>query len=171
MILVHSIVLRFTAPGTPFPVADTEHVPIFVDNVIPSMLVHFGVLDLSHAGLGLAHAFPPTPVGMDALLEAAPTPDAVAAAKATQETRGRSRDVQDGPALSVEQAFALRGAAIDACEVMVQMAHDLDLDAEKHSWLRSMTPAELDAWLWAVAKDREDYRDLDRFVLRNTVFF
>jgi hypothetical protein len=131
------------------------------------------VLDLSGAALGLAAAFPPAALSRDTLLAPAPMPDAVDAANAAKEAHGRKRDVRDGPELTVEQAFALRAAAIDACEEMVKLAHGLDLglDADVRLWMKTITPAELDAWLWAVAKDREDYRALDRFVLRNTVFF
>ena len=67
----------------------------------------------------------------------------------------------------------LRAAAIDACELLV--AHGKTLPEAQGdgalAWLRELTPPELDAWLWAVAKDRPDYRKLERFALRNTAFF
>ena len=39
------------------------------------------------------------------------------------------------------------------------------------AWLKDLTLPDLNIWLWAVAKDRPDYRALPRFVLRNTPFF
>ena len=76
--------------------------------------------------------------------------------------------------LTAEQAYILRAAAIDACELIVEYAHSMDaaeLEDRGLEWLREITLPDLDTWLWAVAKDRPDYRKLERFVLRNTLFF
>ena len=89
----------------------------------------------------------------------------------------RSKDVvaalpkeppKDGPILTQEQSYILRAAAIDACEQIVEVARSLEGVPE---WVNSITLPELDMWIWAVAKDRRDYRQLGRFVLRNTVMF
>ena len=77
-----------------------------------------------------------------------------------------------GPLLTVEQAYVLRAAAIDACELIVARARTLDVGGEVGlEWVREITLPELDAWIWAVAKDRPDYRKLERFALRNTAYF
>ena len=163
----------------PFPIPRTENIPIFSDNVIPSMLVHLGVIDLSTSkpSLGLTKIFPDAsnPETLTSLLshpEPADTP---------KEPKGTKTKAvpKEGPILSVEQAFALRAAAIDACELIVQTARNLTDDEisqkEKDSvslkWLKEITLPELDAWIWAVAKDRPDYRKLERFVLTNTTYF
>ena len=78
----------------------------------------------------------------------------------------------EGPLLTVEQAYVLRAAAIDACELIVARARTLDVGGEVGlEWVREITLPELDAWIWAVAKDRPDYRKLERFALRNTAYF
>ncbi len=170
MLTLHAIALRFGKSDTPsVPVPRTSHLPIFSDNVIPSLLVHLGVIDLSTAddALGLPSLFPEArdPERLSALLAAAePVGDVVAKIKTVP---------KEGPLLTVEQAFVLRAAAIDACELIVQKAKTLDVSGYKEdlSWMKDMTPPELDAWIWAVAKDRPDYRKLERFALRNTAYF
>ncbi|KAI0743411.1 hypothetical protein C8Q80DRAFT_1106852 [Daedaleopsis nitida] len=173
MLTLHAIALRFgSSPSPTVPIPRTAHLPIFSDNVIPSLLVHLGVIDLSTASShGLAQLFPEArePGRLDALLaRAAPLEPVVAKIKAVP---------KEGPLLTVEQAFVLRAAAIDACELIVEAAKTLDLasDAagteEDLSWIRGITLPELDAWIWAVAKDRPDYRKLERFALRGTAYF
>ncbi|TFK88738.1 hypothetical protein K466DRAFT_488319 [Polyporus arcularius HHB13444] len=170
MLTLHAIALRFGKSDTPsVPVPRTSHLPIFSDNVIPSLLIHLGVIDLSTAddALGLPSLFPEArnPERLSTLLAAAePVGDVVAKIKTVP---------KEGPLLTVEQAFVLRAAAIDACELIVQKAKTLDVSGHKEdlSWMKDMTPPELDAWIWAVAKDRADYRKLERFALRNTAYF
>jgi hypothetical protein len=175
MILIHGVHLRFGDLNLPpFPVPDTSNLPIYADNVIPSMLVHLGALDLSSSSLGLSSIFPDAgqAASLDALLAEAPTPAGVAKSEAAG-SKAAKPSVRDGPIISQEQAFALRAAAIDVCEYLVAAAKKLDktkVSAEL-AWLRDITLPEIDAWLWAVAKDRPDYRALDRFALRDTVFF
>ena len=79
----------------------------------------------------------------------------------------------EGPVLTEEQSYILRAAALDACERIIQVARTLDEDGlhMDQKWIRNITLPELDLWLWAVAKDRTDYRELERFVERDTVFF
>ncbi|KAH9829078.1 uncharacterized protein C8Q71DRAFT_863523 [Rhodofomes roseus] len=174
LLTIHSIARRFgiSNSGSSIPVPPgTERLPIFVDNVIPSLLVHLGVLDLSTStpSLGLAKIFPDagTPEKLSSLLaEAANTSDPKTARDRTKEPP------EEGPVLTVEQAYVLRAAAIDACERIVKVARTLDTNGrEDLVWMKEITPPEVDAWLWAVAKDRPDYRKLTRFVLRDTPFF
>ncbi|KAK7685338.1 hypothetical protein QCA50_011702 [Cerrena zonata] len=175
LLTIHAIALRFgTMTPPPFPIPRTSNLPIFSDNVIPSMLVHLGVIDLSTATLGLAEIFPNANnrETLDALLSLPPP---------AEETKGpKTKTVpKEGPILTVEQAFALRAAAIDACELIVETARNLtDEELSQHEkggeslrWLREITLPEVDAWIWAVAKDRADYRSLPRFVLTNTPYF
>lgn len=73
----------------------------------------------------------------------------------------------EGPILTTDQACVLRAAAVDACEMIVEKAHELN----EPCWLKDIELPKLDMWLWSIAKDRADYRRLERFVLRDTVFF
>lgn len=124
-------------------------------------------LTTADAALGLPQLFPDAqnPERLEALLAAAqPEETVVAKVKSVP---------KEGPLLTVEQAYVLRAAAIDACELIVQYAKTLDVsgEAEDLSWMKGITLPELDAWIWAVAKDRPDYRKLERFALRNTAYF
>ena len=156
--MIHLVNLRFSSSPHEFVVPDTSQLPIFSDNVIPSMLVHLGIIDLSSAALGLDKVF--LDIDADALLQP------VSSVEATTKSVPK-----EGPALTLEQSYALRAAAIHACEVVVSVAQGLDIADQNLLWLSSITLPELDAWLWAGAKDRVDYRRLGRFSLANTEFF
>ena len=176
MLTLHAIALRYQdAPDSGVPVPRTENLPVFSDNVIPSLLVHLGVIDLSTSvpAMGLRGIFPSAgkPDTLEALLASAPpTSD-------SQAKTGKKPPPKEGPILTFEQAFTLRAAAVDACELIVQTARGLDeheltsADGKDLTWLKSITLPEIDAWIWAVAKDRADYRGLERFALRKTTYF
>jgi len=178
LLTIHAIAIRFgSISPPPFPIPQTSHLPIFSDNVIPSLLVHLGVIDLSTStpSLGLTTIFPNanSGQGLDALLAEAPL-------RKEDKDKKSSSIPKEGPILSTEQAFILRAAAVDACELIAETAKNLsdeDLGSETASqardlsWLRKITLPEIDAWIWAVAKDRPDYRQLERFVLTGTPFF
>jgi len=160
LFLIHAISVRFgSADPPPFPVPSTFHLPVFTDNVLPSLLVHFGVIDISGSP-NLSTLFPHA----GSAEHLAPL-----LATATPGTGDAKTLPKDGPVLSTNQAYTLRAAAIDACELITQVAHKLDEPSLE--WLRDIQLPSLDMWIWAVAKDRSDYRQLDRFVLRDTVFF
>lgn len=160
LFLLHAIRMRFaSASGTPrVPTVDTSRLPVYSDNVLPSLLVHLGVLDLSGTAL---HKHFPAPVNDTLLAAAAPS------------TAGEKTAPDDGPSLTAEEAAVLRAGAVDACERIVEVAHALDHDSLPggQKWVANITLPEVDGWLWSVAKDRHDYRRLQRFSLRNTVFF
>jgi hypothetical protein len=145
LFLIHAINVRFGSfSPQPFFIPDTRDIPVFTDNVLPSMLVHLGVLKSEH--------FPISPANkLESLLDVAPS--------ASPEAKP---EVKDGPNLTTHQAYVLRAAAIDACELIVE---------ESRNSGGNLSLPDLDMWLWSVAKDRRDYRELERFVLRNTVFF
>lgn len=175
LLTLHAITLRYSQkPESSIPVPRTERLPIFSDNVIPSLLVHLGVIDLSTStpSSGLRDVFTSagTKETLDLLLGASPPPPA-------GDQAAKKEPPREGPVLTAEQAFTLRAAAIDACELIVRTAESLqeeDLRSEDGTdlcWLKGITLPELDAWIWAVAKDRTDYRALERFVLRGSTFF
>lgn len=166
LFLIHSTTVRFGATSPPpFPIPNTSQVPVFTDNVLPSLLVHLGVIDLSSSSLSSIFPEARNPENLNPLLaEAPPKSDADKEPKAVP---------IEGPVLTVDQAFVLRAAAIDACELIIDIARSLDTSelAEDLAWIKDITLPQLDIWLWAVAKDRPDYRKLQRFVLRDTIFF
>ncbi|KAJ3574660.1 hypothetical protein NP233_g1626 [Leucocoprinus birnbaumii] len=173
LFLIHAITIRFgSISPPPFPIPLTENSPIFTDNVIPSMLIHLGVLNLTQAP-GLDALFPSANVdrSLQDLLGPAPElkpnsdlPLHGAVPKAPKE----------GPLVSNAQAFKLRAAAIDACEMIVSHARSISSNGQEGdtpTWIQEITLPKLDMWLWSVAKDRPDYRALDRFAQRDTVFY
>ena len=155
--MVHLVNLRFSSSPHDFAVPDTSQLPVFSDNVLPSILINLGIIDLSSATLGLDKLFPD--VDADALLQP------VASTVTTKEIP------KGGPVLTSDQSYALRAAAIHACEVAVDTARGLAITDKNVLWVNSITLPELDGWLWAGAKDRADYRRLGRFSLTNTEFF
>jgi hypothetical protein len=156
---------------------------VFADNVLPSILIHLGIIDLSSAAPALTTLFPaaragdgdsaavadravhtPTTLTTALLLAAAPEPAAPPA-------RVSAGVPAEGPTPTLAQAYVLRAAAIEACERIVAYAHAMNTAGRGAPWLKDVTLPDLDIWLWTIAKDRADYRALPRFALRNTPFF
>ena len=139
------------------------------------MLVYLGVLDLSAASHELSSAFPDHSSDLQLLL---------GSSENAKESLSKllADPPTSGPTLTREQSYIMRAAAIDACEQIVEVAKDLDFErvskklpegetVESLTWIKSITLPDLDMWLWAVAKDRSDYRQLERFEYRETAMF
>lgn len=175
LFLIHAIKIRFGTTDT--PTCSTDDFPIFSDNVIPSLLVYLGIIRLDQATtLGLSTLFDSSEINQPSLFESAPVAESPAAASAS----AAPPRYEDGPVLNGDQAYVLRAAAIHACERIVTVAHSTPATVSSDGgltltnppeWVRKIALPEVDLWLWAVAKDRPDYRRLGRFVLRDTVFF
>lgn len=158
--MIHLVNLRFSSSPHDFVVPDTSRLPVFSDNVIPSMLVHLGIIDLSSATLGLDKLF--LNIDADALLQPNTSVEKITKLQGVP---------KEGPVLTSEQAYALRAAGVYACEVVIGTAQSLAVTDQSLLWVNSITLPELDGWLWSGAKDRVDYRRLGRFSLTNTEFF
>lgn len=177
LFLIHGMTLRFgTSSPPPFPLPDTTKVPVFTDNVLPSLLIHLGVLDLSGAkDVALRSIFPDAAndTKVNTLLTIPKDTSLGIGTAVAPGTKPRTALPKEGPVLTSEQAYILRAAAVDACEKIIEYAHRLDEASlsDDQKWIKDIALPELDVWLWAVAKDRSDYRELERFVLRDTVFF
>jgi hypothetical protein len=195
LFLINAIAIRFAAKqernddasassssSPSFPIPHAPHLPVFADNVLPSILIHLGVIDLSSTTsctLALANLFPAIDGAAAAATASVPAADpAVRLLAAAPEPRAQARmaeevvvPVVNGPILTPAQSYVLRAAAIEACERIVSHAHAMGAAGRGAPWLKDLTLPDLDNWLWAVAKDRPDYRALPRFVLRNTPFF
>ncbi|KAG6819679.1 hypothetical protein H0H93_009712 [Arthromyces matolae] len=154
LFLIHAVVIKYGSMSPPpFPLPKTSLSPVFTDNVLPSMLIHFGVINVS-AAPELSSLFPGagTSESLKSLLDVytgAPMPPQVPA--------------REGPVVTPDQAYALRAAAIDACEHIMEIAHSLETSPDENSSVvKDLTLPGLDMWIWAVAKDRPDYKQLPR---------
>jgi len=129
------------------------------------MLIHLGVIDLSSSPQ-LSSLFPD-----------AKSPEIAASLLGIYSGSGPQNESAqtEGPILTSDQAYTLRAAAIHASELIIQVARSLPEDIlaadGSMNWTRDISLPELDMWLWAVAKDRPDYRKLPRFALKNTMYF
>ncbi|KAK0437496.1 hypothetical protein EV421DRAFT_1892137 [Armillaria borealis] len=152
LFLINGIRVRFgAASSSPFPIPpSTSHLPIFSDNVIPSLLVHLGVIDLSASPI------------LQGVFSDSHSEKKIASLLETSDVSSRQGLPREGPKLTAEQSFVLRAAAIDACEMIVAAAESAAL---------GITLSDLDAWVWQIAKDRDDYRQLERFAEKGTIFF
>ncbi|KAN0062468.1 hypothetical protein ACQY0O_004999 [Thecaphora frezii] len=121
-----------------------KHLPMFVDNVIPTMLVRFGILDLSQAR----------------------SPTLRAWSEKQEAAQGA-----EGPRLNREEAYALRAAALYAGEKIVERARVLAKQGGELAWLEELNEVDLDGYLWAVAKDDEKLRAVPRMVELKTVMY
>ena len=167
LFLINAIAIRFGAKDpSPFPIPQTSHLPVFADNVLPSILIHLGVIDLSTAvpalatlfhaagdGDGAAVANRPahtrTPSNMALLLAAAP--ETAAPPARTGKVSGPTVPIPvEGPTPTPAQAYVLRAAAIEACERIVAHAHAMSAAGRGAPWLKDVTLPDLDNWLWAV---------------------
>jgi hypothetical protein len=196
LFLINAIAIRFGAKDpSPFPVPQTSHLPVFADNVLPSILIHLGVIDLSTArpalatlfhaagegggGGGAAAVVANRPAHMRMALLLAAVPETAAPPARTGKVSMLSTTTGlaappvpvEGPTPTPVQAYVLRAAAIEACERIVAHAHAMSAAGRGAPWLKDVTVPDLGHWLWAIAKDRADYRALPRFALRDTPFF
>lgn len=143
LFLAHSLSLRFP-PGSTIKdlpaVPSTSDIPVFVDNVLPSLLLHYGILSTSacqEADL----------VALSAAFSAgAPKSDVSAP----------SDPPLEGPLLSTRCAYAIRGAALTACAQIVEAAHALATSSpETYGWMSSVNEVGLDGFIWSIAKEGE----------------
>lgn len=163
LFLIHVISARFGSMcPPPFPIPSSTQIPVFADNVLPSLLIHLGVINIS-SSQSLASLFPGA--GSEDNLKSLLDPASSANNDTTPICRG-------GPLLNLNQAYTLRAAAIDACELLVDAAHLLhDGGKDLPTWLEEVTLSQLNMWLCAVAEDRPEYRALGWFTVQGTSFF
>jgi hypothetical protein len=168
LFLIAAVSLKFSSLSPqPFFTPNIDARPVFSDNVLPSLLIHLGVLDVrSCLPLQDTLATMFNDADLPSLLGAAPS----TAVKQDDDGENKKSPPREGPILTKEQGYLLRAAAIDACELIVAEAQSMGL-SQQLGWTGPITLPQLDLWLWSVAKDRPDYRALTRVVERDTVFF
>ena len=155
--LIRALSKRFaTVSPLPFPIPNTDNIPVMADNVVPSMLIHLGVINLQ-----AAHR-----ITFQTMFQLRDRDSLLALPIAS------SSDVEpsESPLVSAAEAYILRAAAIDACERIVGSARRLRAPADL-DWIKNITIPGLDMWLWGIAKDRKDYRSLPRFGERGTHYY
>lgn len=144
--------LHARVPASQLATPDPAPLPMFVDNVIPTMLHAMRILDLSHADSEALREWP------------VPTTDQTASTAAAA--------VTPGPELSREDAYKVRASALDAGTHVVAAAHGLAAaEPAQFAWMADMTEVDLDGYLWAVAKDDKHLRSVPRLVERHTIMY
>ena len=69
--------------------------------------------------------------------------------------------------MTTERSYIFRAAAVDACEIIVEIAREMPNAKE---FIRNMTPGQIDAYLWQIAK-QGSMRDVTKFCDLNTIYF
>lgn len=159
LLLLSWLHAAFLSRGDPtmhdkLPLPSPAVLPAFVDNVIPSLLVYFGVLDLGEAK-------------EDGLRRWSATLQQQKQEPAAQEANEQT--VQPGPTLTKEEAYRVRAASVDACHVLAKRAHQLGPQHDR-PWLTNMTEALIDGFLWTQAK-RPDLTIVPRMVEKKTFMY
>ena len=136
--------------------------------MLPSLLIHLGVIKFP-SDSSFSNLFPEA--GCEGVLQQllGLTP------KTTDEAASKIKTKpKEGPKVTTQQSYILRAAAIDACQLIVDTAHSLDiatLEEKNVAWISNLTLPDLDLWIWSAAKDRPDYRALVRFADQETIYF
>jgi hypothetical protein len=165
LFLLHAIEVRFGAiTPPPFPIPKPAHIYSVADSALCSLLVHFGVIDISLSTSLSSLSNRAIPGSRLAGLLAAPSPHELA--------RNTPRLVKEGVVLTAEQAYVLRGASIDACKLIIETAKAIETGGGNAlDCIKSVTSARLDIWARTVVTARLDYGNMEIFTQRDTAFF
>lgn len=123
------LLLRSTSdPSTPLPrLPNPATLPMFVDNVLPTMCLHLDLIDVTESTVPALKAWGLADAAFKQAQAGAP------------EAQGKS--VKEGPRLTAEEAYVVRAAALDAGRVARERARELS-SREGLDWLREMTEAD-----------------------------
>ncbi|KAH8923795.1 hypothetical protein BT69DRAFT_1218600 [Atractiella rhizophila] len=136
LFLLNGISHVFSLPGrptAPFQLPDSSPLPIFADNVIPTMLMHHSIFSFEEATEPSVRS-----LGLQYTTSSFPSPDVP-------------------PRLEKKHAAILRAASVDACSVIAKAGN--------------LTEVDVDAYLWAVAKDTKELRGVTRWIERGTIMY
>jgi hypothetical protein len=115
-------------PSTPLPrLPNPEVLPMFVDNVLPTMCLHLSLIDATESTVPALKSW--------AVADAAYKN----AQQGAEASTGKS--VKEGPRLSAEEAYIVRAAALDVGRVARERAVELS-SKDGLGWLREMTEAD-----------------------------
>ncbi|TIA93580.1 hypothetical protein E3P99_00073 [Wallemia hederae] len=128
----------------------TPPLPIFSDNVIPSMLLHWGVLEIPDDSEVFGKEV------RDAFTHTASEHEAMVDLLREEQKKDLLAEVVAGPTLSPLQACLLRSSAIEAIRRM--------------SVRSTASEVEYDAFVWSISK-QQHYRSLVRFSEVETLYY
>lgn len=130
-----------------------NNLPALADDILPSILVHLGILDLSEC----------TIPALRALSSSANGPQSSLLASAPESAEPSGSEVEE-VILSSEASIIIRAAAITAVDEVVARA--TRGEADDGSWKTKVTSAGLSAWFSGTVQERLDYRALPRYVVK-----
>lgn len=159
---------------------------MFIDNVLCTMLVHLGILDLSSCTVETLSRWNTSAKEFRSRVK-----------DKTQEELDVIPKHVDGPRVTAQEAYTVRAAALDAGKVMLERVREIE-GREGFGWLGTVDEADIgkfstmtaslkyvlsgrliidffceltDGYLWAVAKDDPVLRKVPRMVERNTIMY
>lgn len=132
------------------PIPSPHVLPAFVDNVIPSLLVFWGILRLDNAKDAVFRKW------------------AESGRRVVERENGVEKAViVPGPTLDREQAYVIRAAALDACKVIKDRAIQLAAEGASCAPLADIHEALIDGFIWTQAKV-PSLRNVPRMVEKKT---
>lgn len=159
--LLHSVFVRLSASAEPLPVPNSiQTLPMFVDNVLPTMSIWLGFFEAPTA--------PSSPALTDLFTWIATATKYTSLPHATLESMDKNTP---GPVLTESQAYLVRAATLDLGSIITKRAHQLAREHAVLAWLHNFNEVDLDGYLWAVAKDDPLLRKIPRFQQKNTMMF
>lgn len=106
---------------------ETLALPMFVDNVIPTMSAWLGLVDLKECDVPALRAWAED---MDQL-------------RASEKGPPTGKSVIEGPILTAEEAYIVRAACLDAGTLVVKRAKELAGQRTELAWLKDLTEVDL----------------------------
>ncbi|KAE8232538.1 hypothetical protein CF326_g2428 [Tilletia indica] len=158
--LLYALQARLAKTSTDLRVPNTASLPMFVDNVIPTMLVHYKIIQFGDKAPASLIQW-----GNDAQSSKS-SEDTSAAAPSD----GKAPPIE-GPNLSKEEAYRVRAAALDAGAAIVARIKVLVEKEPELAWMAQVNEVDVDGYLWTVAKDDPALRKVPRLVERGTVMY
>ncbi|CDR88850.1 uncharacterized protein SPSC_05682 [Sporisorium scitamineum] len=160
--LLHSLHLKFPNHHHPSSLHipnTTPYLPMFVDNVLPTLCVYHHLLSP-----------PPTlPRNMQTLhnwITQNHHHHHLTELTRTNHDHTDQTIVVEGPQLTVDETYAVRAATLNVGRVVVERAKVLAEEGGGvggREWLAGLNEVDLDGYLWAVAKDDATLRKVPRF--------
>lgn len=123
---------------------------MFVDNVLPTMCLHLGLIDTIGSKFETLSQWGKT---------------------IQQHQEEKCAEVKGGPSMTAEEAYYVRAATLDAASIVVDRIQEVARRDSKLEWLLKINEVDLDGYLWSVAKDDPSLRRVPRMVERGTVMY
>lgn len=149
LLLLSWLRAAFLSSANAPPIPDPAVLPAFVDNVIPSLLVFWGILKLDNAKDNVFRRW------------------AASGRRIVESEENGKSIVVRGPRLNQEQAYVIRAAALDACKAIKDQCQVLAAQREDCSSLKNIHEALIDGFIWTQAKI-PSLRNIPRMVEKKT---